>query len=581
MTTEEVLLFLLALASGLSLFVGLAQALDSRPRRALTRRAHAAPPSRRRHAVEARPAELPAPAGRLVAATPAAVAEAEPEPEHVAAVTPTAAESPAVAEAGPEPALPRDPVVPRAPRVTAPPARPWPRRQISLLDPPAAPVEETPAAAAAEVAPLADEPPAVPVGPPAEEESLPVTAKSAAAPALAETAVRVERGDRGDLVAGALGLLRARSHDELLTLLAPVLKAKGRGRARPPASHERALLWAMSALASRARGDEAATRAALEQGIRAMPRGDEAPPPSFSPAGEWIGGQLLAYGEGAGDGSPSTLAELRLCVGVLRGIAMMPPGEAQASASNETASRAGADDLPPWGKALRAHLAVERARDALATAAERRLEGFLDKRDHAGGYRWLKEVLGWDELGERRATVEDAYWKSAGGEVVRLTGEALTAADDLGAATAALEQAEAFVRALPEDAARSPRMDEIRRRLWWGHTKLGVQRLEMGDVSGALEPLYQALRLAGGDADRATETRQTLAQALDAMAVGASDDVEGRLRAGDRAAAESAGQDLCRAIDRGLAEGVSLEELAGALSTRQQVMARIAQADGP
>ena len=41
---------------------------------------------------------------------------------------------------------------------------------------------------------------------------------------------------------------------------------------------------------------------------------------------------------------------------------------------------------------------------------------------------------------------------------------------------------------------------------------------------------------------------------------------------GDRAAAEAAGQELCGAIDRGLAEGVSQEELAGALATRQHVM---------
>ena len=46
-----------------------------------------------------------------------------------------------------------------------------------------------------------------------------------------------------------------------------------------------------------------------------------------------------------------------------------------------------------------------------------------------------------------------------------------------------------------------------------------------------------------------------------------------------QAAAEEAGQELCRVIDRGLAEGVSQEELAGALSKRQHVMSRIAQAD--
>ena len=42
MTMEDLLIVLLAVASGLSLFVGLAQALDGRPRRIpLRRRAHA------------------------------------------------------------------------------------------------------------------------------------------------------------------------------------------------------------------------------------------------------------------------------------------------------------------------------------------------------------------------------------------------------------------------------------------------------------------------------------------------------------------------------------------------------------
>jgi chorismate mutase len=74
------------------------------------------------------------------------------------------------------------------------------------------------------------------------------------------------------------------------------------------------------------------------------------------------------------------------------------------------------------------------------------------------------------------------------------------------------------------------------------------------------------------------ETRHALAQALDAQAAGASARIEHLLEAGDRAGAEMVGEELCRAIDRGLAEGVSQEELVDALAKRQNVMARIAQA---
>jgi len=174
--------------------------------------------------------------------------------------------------------------------------------------------------------------------------------------------------------------------------------------------------------------------------------------------------------------------------------------------------------------------------------------------------------------------MEDAYWQSVDGEVGRLAESALESSADPAGATAALESAEALVASLPSGSAEAPRVAELRRRIWWGHVKLGVHRLEGGDPTGALEPLYQALRRAGGDADREMETRHALAQALDAQATGASARIEGLLEAGDRAGAETAGEELCRAIDRGLAEGVSQEELVHALAKRQSVMARIAQA---
>lgn len=539
MNTEEVLIFLLALASAVSLFVGLAQALDGRPQRLPTRRAHAVSPHHRRHPVEGRTAEPRGRVTRVFSAPPGSLVD----------------------------------TVETSPRVEP--------EQISLLDPPVEVVP--PPAVSGEAAPDRREVEAPIVGavepPPAIE---PVRTESEPTPT-------VVAGPAPDPVGECVRLLRSGGHEELLVAAEPVLKARGRGRARPAASYERALLWGMAALANKARGDDAATRAALEQGIRSLPKSDLGPPEArLVPVGESVGSQLLAKGEAAGDGSASTLAGLRLSVGLLRAVAIAQPGEAETGPGSgeateegdaERAAGAGADDLPSWGKALRAHLAVERARDALATAAGRRLGGFLAKRDHVSGHRWLREAMGWEELGDRRGALEDAYWQSVGGEVMRLAGQAQDTGNDLEAAMTALQSAEDLVQTLPKEAAESPRMDEIRRRLWWGHIKLGVQRMQSDDMTGALEPLYRALRLAGGDPDRESETRHALAQALETLAAGASETIEGRLLSGDRAAAEAAGEELCRAIDRGLAEGVSQEELAGALTTRQYVMTRIAQAD--
>lgn len=579
MTMEDLLIVLLAVASGLSLFVGLAQALDGRPRRVpLRRRAHALSPHHR-PAATTTPSAAPRPsAGRTFTdAAPATALRAAvvAEPEPVAALEPIAAFEPVVAPAATEVALPAaaEPTIP---------ARPAPE-QISLLEVPidapprpaepelvAETVEGAAADVSARVAVVEQASASEPVAEPEPATAPQTTATSAPAAAA-------------DLMGEASRLLKAGDHAGLLAALEPVLKVPGRARNRAPASFERALLSAMVGLAQRGRGDEVATRAAFEQGVRALPKTDDYEP-RVMPLAESIGSRLLTDGQAAGDGSAATLAALRLAVGLLRGVAVaqgsQPPAEAAAALPPlDTAPvDAGGDDLPPWGKALRVHLAVERARDALATAAGQRLDGLIGKRDHTGGHRWLREVLGWDELGDRRAPMEDRYWQAVGGEVTRLAGGALESSDDPAGATAALESAEALVASLPSESAKSPRFDELRRRVWWGHVKLGLHRLEVGDASGALEPLYRALSRAGGDADREMETRHALAQALDAQAADASARIENLLEAGDRAGAETAGEELCRAIDRGLAEGVSQEELVDALTKRQNVMARIAQA---
>ncbi|HTK93042.1 MAG TPA: hypothetical protein VL948_22605 [Verrucomicrobiae bacterium] len=568
MTMEEVLIVLLAVASALSLFVGLAQALDDRPRRIpLRRRAHALSPHRRPATAEPTVSSKPR-GGRIfsdaapaTALRTAVVAELEPviAPELVAPPGAPEAPSPTAADVGPV-AHEVEPTV----------ARPV-SEQISLLETESAGAPEPLAVEAERMAPAHAAAEADAAAPAAVEPDV------AARAALTEPAA--------DLVGEAARLFKAGQYEGLLAALEPALKVRGRARNRVPASFERALLSGMAGLAQRARGDEAATRAAFEQGVRALPKTDvNGSAQRVMPLAESIGSRLLTDGEAAGDGTAATLAALRLAVGLLRQVAVAQGSQPSAEPAVELPSLdvvavdAGGDELPPWGKALRAHLAVERARDALATAAGHRLDGFLGKRDHSAGHRWLREVMGWDELGDRRAPMEDTYWEAVSGEVARLAGSAVETSDDAAGALAALERADGVIASLPSESAESPRFDELRRRIWWGHVKLGLRRLEVGDPAGALDPLYRALHRAGGDGDREMETRHALAQALDAQAAGASARIEHLLEAGDRAGAEMVGEELCRAIDRGLAEGVSQEELVDALAKRQNVMARIAQA---
>ncbi|HEY5724610.1 MAG TPA: hypothetical protein VIX40_01505 [Methylomirabilota bacterium] len=571
MSLDGILILLLALVTGVVLFVGLAQALDGRPPRRTGRRGARLPAGWRSFSAEERVLEHRARGVRTGG-------------------SPFASPPPAPVTETPRP-------TPRfGARASAPPPieeRPA-AEQISLLDEapvPESPVFEAPApelaapvpVAVEAAAPGAMEPDHDPVPIEAAEETPTATADAGIdEPEVAPAPVDLTRAPAPALasltpalITECARLLEEGRPGELRALAEPLLRRRGRGRSRPPASYDRALLWTLVGLTHRDEGGSAELRAAFEQGVRALPRKDaRGPEPEVVILAGSLGSRLLAAGEAAADASPGTLAGLRLSVGLLRGVAVCEPGQATDANGDEAA---GGDELPPWGKALRAHLAVERARDALASTCERKVIALLERGDRTAAHQWIEEVAGWDELGGRLEALEEPYWKAVTDEVTRLTSQALESPDGFEAAVGLLENAEAVVRGLPSSA--SHQIAEMRGRLWWSYTKLGVQCMERGDEEAALEPLYRALRLAEGDVDRESETRHALAQGLEALAARASDAIAARLHAGDHAAAEAAGQALCRAVDRGLAEGVSQEELAGALGKRQHVMGLIAQAD--
>ena len=141
---------------------------------------------------------------------------------------------------------------------------------------------------------------------------------------------------------------------------------------------------------------------------------------------------------------------------------------------------------------------------------------------------------------------------------------------------ALMDRAEEAVRRMPPDALTAEQEEDLRRRLWSGHTKLGVERIEGGDPEAALPLLYRALGLPDMDAERQAQTRRALARALEAVSQRVQEDVERLLAAGDHSGAEARGQALCRAIDEAFEQGLSQEELTDAVAKRQHVMALIA-----
>ena len=229
----------------------------------------------------------------------------------------------------------------------------------------------------------------------------------------------------------------------------------------------------MVGLASRARGDDAGTRAAFERGIRELPKAEMPPPdPPLVPVAEWVGGQLLGGADAAPEGgAASSLAGLRLCVGVLRAVATAQPGEL------------GTGRLGIWTKRPRAPAPTSCRRGARRFArispSSRRATPWRP-RPSGGSRAFSASATTPAAIAGSRTCWPGRSWASGAPPSRTRTGSRWAARWCASPArrwkpapispprSASLRSAEAVVQALPEEATRSPRIDEIRRRLWWG-----------------------------------------------------------------------------------------------------------------
>ena len=319
-------------------------------------------------------------------------------------------------------------------------------------------------------------------------------------------------------------------------------------------SCERAALGGLAGLARQALGDGDGARQAFEAGLGcAAVREDAGASPRVTLLAVLVARQIVTSAEAAAEASPDMMAGL----GLARALA-------EAAAADE-----------PGDDGLR-ELAA-RAQDAGWALLERRAEALLGRRELDEAHRVIEEALQSPELPPgRRNALREVLWTSVTGEVGRFTGQALESAGDVSEVLALMDRAEEAVRRMPPDALTAEQEEDLRRRLWWGHTKLGVERIEGGDPEAALPLLYRALGLPDMDAERQAQTRRALARALEAVSQRVQEDVERLLAAGDHSGAEARGQALCRAIDEAFEQGLSQEELTDAVAKRQHVMALIA-----
>ncbi len=199
------------------------------------------------------------------------------------------------------------------------------------------------------------------------------------------------------------------------------------------------------------------------------------------------------------------------------------------------------------------------------------------------------------ELGEARRLIDPALASGAAGpdtvgfllevcstaiarDLWRLRRGVPRAGGDAAPLAGSMETARVLLDSRPAAALPAPRRLRVSRRLWRGHTRLGLRRWRAGEFDAAVETLFQALSVPGIDDRRRRLARDLLVRTLEDMAGQSLELIPQLLGDGDRAAALGGAQRLLTQIRRARDEGVSAEDLAVAASRARQLLEHIEQA---
>jgi hypothetical protein len=141
----------------------------------------------------------------------------------------------------------------------------------------------------------------------------------------------------------------------------------------------------------------------------------------------------------------------------------------------------------------------------------------------------------------------------------------------------ALETARALLDCEPAMGLPAEVRNRMGRRLWRGHTRLGLRRWREGDFDSAVVVLFEALAVPGlGDRRRAL-ARDLLVRTLEDMAGQRLELIPQPLGDGDRAAALEQAQRLLAHVRRAREEGIAAEDLAVAAARARQLLEHLEQ----
>jgi len=234
---------------------------------------------------------------------------------------------------------------------------------------------------------------------------------------------------------------------------------------------------------------------------------------------------------------------------------------------------------PAAARRARATPPRDAAREAEAEEWRARVATLIRAREFDEARRLLEPALGGGKVGPGAAAflldvgataVARDHWRLRRA-LRRGEGDEAPLGGSLGVTRLLLEAAPAH--ALPPDQRR-----RVGRRLWRGHTRLGLRRWRAGSFDAAVESLFEALGIPGLDERRRRLARDLLVRTLEDMAGQRLEVIPQLLGDAERSAALEQAQRLLAHLHRTRAEGVSAEDLAVAASRARQLLEHIEHA---
>jgi hypothetical protein len=141
--------------------------------------------------------------------------------------------------------------------------------------------------------------------------------------------------------------------------------------------------------------------------------------------------------------------------------------------------------------------------------------------------------------------------------------------------SAAMEMTRVVLQSEPAATLAAEPRQRAGRRLWQGHTRLGLRRWRRGDFEAAAETLLPALSVPGLDERRRRLVCELLVRTLEDAAGESLELIPQRRGDGDRAAALERAQRVLEHIRRAREEGIPAEDLAVATSRARQLLEHI------